>query len=147
MVVNVQGDQPFASAAMLTALVQPYLDGERPPMTTLACPLAPEARDDPNMVKVVCDLGGNALYFSRSLIPLRPAPRCSTSGCTRSRARPCCASPRSSRPPSSARSASSSCARWSTATRSAVCRTERPVIEINTPEDLEAAASMTSGRP
>jgi 3-deoxy-manno-octulosonate cytidylyltransferase (CMP-KDO synthetase) len=69
VVVNVQGDQPFAGAAMLTALVQPYLDGERPAMTTLACPLAPEAREDPNTVKVVCDLSGRALYFSRSLIP------------------------------------------------------------------------------
>jgi 3-deoxy-manno-octulosonate cytidylyltransferase (CMP-KDO synthetase) len=70
VVVNVQGDQPFATPEMLTALVQPYLDGETPAMTTLACPLdTREAWDDPNVVKVVRDLDGNALYFSRSSIP------------------------------------------------------------------------------
>jgi hypothetical protein len=41
---------------MLTALVQPYLSSESPPMATLACPLTDEAAwDDPNVVKVVCD--------------------------------------------------------------------------------------------
>jgi 3-deoxy-manno-octulosonate cytidylyltransferase (CMP-KDO synthetase) len=70
VVANVQGDQPFATTKMLIALVQPYLDGETPAMTTLACPLdTREAWGDPNVVKVVRDLDGNALYFSRSSIP------------------------------------------------------------------------------
>ena len=69
VVVNVQGDQPFATPDMLRRLVAPYLAGEQPQMTTLACPLAPEAVDDPNAVKVVCGAGGDALYFSRSPIP------------------------------------------------------------------------------
>ncbi len=70
VVANVQGDQPFATAEMLTALVQPYLDGEAPPMTTLACPLEdPAWWDDPNVVKVVRGVNGYALYFSRSPIP------------------------------------------------------------------------------
>jgi 3-deoxy-manno-octulosonate cytidylyltransferase (CMP-KDO synthetase) len=72
VVVNVQGDQPFATPEMLTALVDPYLSGESPPMATLACPLAdPAGWDDPNVVKVVCDRQGYALYFSRSPIPHR----------------------------------------------------------------------------
>jgi 3-deoxy-manno-octulosonate cytidylyltransferase (CMP-KDO synthetase) len=72
LVVNVQGDQPFATAEMLTALVSPYLAGERPAMATLACPLAPDASaDDPNVVKVVRDLNRRALYFSRSRIPFQ----------------------------------------------------------------------------
>jgi 3-deoxy-manno-octulosonate cytidylyltransferase (CMP-KDO synthetase) len=70
VVVNVQGDQPFATPAMLSALVAPYRQGERPDMTTLAVPLEDAvARLDPNTVKVVCDTRGDALYFSRSPIP------------------------------------------------------------------------------
>ena len=70
IVVNVQGDQPFATARMLATLVEPYLAGERPELTTLACPLVDAASwADPNVVKVVCDVDGYALYFSRSSIP------------------------------------------------------------------------------
>lgn len=70
VVVNVQGDQPFVTAEMLLKLVQPYLDGETPEMTTLASPLNHEAGyGDPNVVKVLCDRNHHALYFSRSPIP------------------------------------------------------------------------------
>lgn len=69
-VANVQGDQPFVSAEMLMQLVTPYLQGEAPDMTTLACPLDPDtAYADPNSVKVICDRYSRALYFSRSPIP------------------------------------------------------------------------------
>lgn len=70
VVVNVQGDQPFATPEMLTELVVPYLDGDQPEMTTLACPLnVKTGHADPNSVKVLCDLKGRALYFSRAPIP------------------------------------------------------------------------------
>jgi 3-deoxy-manno-octulosonate cytidylyltransferase (CMP-KDO synthetase) len=70
VVVNVQGDQPFVTAEMLLKLVQPYLEGETPEMTTLATPLDHEAGYlDPNVVKVLCDRNHHALYFSRSPIP------------------------------------------------------------------------------
>jgi 3-deoxy-manno-octulosonate cytidylyltransferase (CMP-KDO synthetase) len=70
VVVNVQGDQPFATSEMLNALVAPYLQNERPEMTTLACPLdLEEGYPNPNVVKVLCDQKGRALYFSRSPIP------------------------------------------------------------------------------
>jgi 3-deoxy-manno-octulosonate cytidylyltransferase (CMP-KDO synthetase) len=72
VIVNVQGDQPFVSAAQLSELVAPYLEGLSPHMTTLACPLDPVRASDPNVVKVVCDREGNALYFSRAQIPFDP---------------------------------------------------------------------------
>lgn len=75
VVVNVQGDQPFVTAAMLSQLVSPYVRGEKPPMTTLACPLEFETGyGDANTVKVLCDQVGNALYFSRSPIPFLRTP-------------------------------------------------------------------------
>ena len=40
-------------------------------MTTLAAPLDPALADDPSAVKVVTDVTGRALYFSRSRIPAR----------------------------------------------------------------------------
>ncbi|MEO1341423.1 MAG: 3-deoxy-manno-octulosonate cytidylyltransferase [Cyanobacteria bacterium J06635_13] len=70
VVVNVQGDQPFVTPKMLSELVAPYLAGELPEMTTLACPLdLAEAYNDSNSVKVVCGQQQQALYFSRSPIP------------------------------------------------------------------------------
>lgn len=69
VVVNLQGDEPFVTPAMLHALVAPYLAGEAPVMTTLAYPLAALDRDSPSIVKVIVDLKGNALYFSRAAIP------------------------------------------------------------------------------
>ncbi|MBO3457620.1 3-deoxy-manno-octulosonate cytidylyltransferase [Aetokthonos hydrillicola Thurmond2011] len=69
-VANVQGDQPFVTANMLTQLINPYLNGESPAMTTLACPLDfDQAYRDPNSVKVICDRNSNAIYFSRAPIP------------------------------------------------------------------------------
>jgi 3-deoxy-manno-octulosonate cytidylyltransferase (CMP-KDO synthetase) len=74
VVVNVQGDQPFVTAAMLSQLVSPYLQepalNPLPAMTTLACPLNLEQDyTNPHAVKVLCDRLGNALYFSRAPIP------------------------------------------------------------------------------
>jgi 3-deoxy-manno-octulosonate cytidylyltransferase (CMP-KDO synthetase) len=69
-VANVQGDQPFVTPQMLTQLISPYLGGESPAMTTLACPLDMNSGyTDPNTVNVVCDRNSNALYFSRAPIP------------------------------------------------------------------------------
>ncbi|MGD1921465.1 MAG: 3-deoxy-manno-octulosonate cytidylyltransferase [Pleurocapsa sp.] len=70
VVVNVQGDQPFVTSQMLKELVIPYLEGELPEMTTLACPLNQKTGyHDPNVVKVLCGQKQQALYFSRSPIP------------------------------------------------------------------------------
>lgn len=79
VVINLQGDEPFVKPSMLEQLVAPYLAGETPEMTTLACPLNMETEyHSPGAVKVITDLHGNALYFSRAPIPYfrakEPAP-------------------------------------------------------------------------
>jgi 3-deoxy-manno-octulosonate cytidylyltransferase (CMP-KDO synthetase) len=78
VVVNVQGDEPFLSPAALDRLVEPFLSDRRLQMATLAAPLPAAEAQDPNSVKVVCDLDGSALYFSRAAVPfprggLRPS--------------------------------------------------------------------------
>lgn len=69
VIVNIQGDQPFVTPTILTQLIQPYLNGESPAMTTLGCPLQRRDYENPNAVKVICDRQFNALYFSRAAIP------------------------------------------------------------------------------
>jgi len=70
VVVNLQGDEPFVTPKMLEALVSPYLAGEFPEMTTLASPFNKEQDyHNPGAPKVITDLKGNVLYFSRSPIP------------------------------------------------------------------------------
>lgn len=69
VVVNVQGDQPFVTPAILERLVAPFGQNRAPAITTAACPLQPADWANPNVVKVVRGLDGRALYFSRSGIP------------------------------------------------------------------------------
>ena len=69
VVVNLQGDEPFAPAAGIRAVVAALVVAGTP-MATLATPIAEVARlFDPNIVKVVCDRHGCALYFSRAPLP------------------------------------------------------------------------------
>ncbi|NUM53283.1 MAG: 3-deoxy-manno-octulosonate cytidylyltransferase [Candidatus Hydrogenedentes bacterium] len=70
IVVNVQGDQPFLDPLMIDEAVQPLLDEPELQMSTLMHPIAREEDlNDPAVVKVVTNRKGDALYFSRSLIP------------------------------------------------------------------------------
>ncbi len=69
-VVNVQGDEPLIDPALIDACAE--LLGQRDDcvMSTAAHPLAtPEELHNPNIVKVVLDAAGRALYFSRAPIP------------------------------------------------------------------------------
>ncbi|NLF31448.1 MAG: 3-deoxy-manno-octulosonate cytidylyltransferase [Planctomycetes bacterium] len=68
VIVNVQGDEPEIPPACIDDLVD-LLARTGTPMATLATPIGPEQARDPNRVKVVFDLRGLALYFSRSVIP------------------------------------------------------------------------------
>lgn len=70
VIINLQGDEPFIKPEMLSALVAPYLAGEKPEMTTLAAPLNFTTEyANPNFVKVITNQLGYAIYFSRSPIP------------------------------------------------------------------------------
>lgn len=70
LVVNVQGDEPLIEPAMIEAAVGPLCDDEGIVMGTLQTPLASlEEYRNPNVVKVVTDRQGFALYFSRAPIP------------------------------------------------------------------------------
>jgi 3-deoxy-manno-octulosonate cytidylyltransferase (CMP-KDO synthetase) len=67
LIVNIQGDQVILDLDAVSRLVIELKAGAG--MATIATDALPEDRDDPNCVKVVCDLKGYALYFSRAPIP------------------------------------------------------------------------------
>jgi 3-deoxy-manno-octulosonate cytidylyltransferase (CMP-KDO synthetase) len=67
-ILNVQGDEPLVQAEILDPFLMALKPGDE--MATLARKIdTPELIRDPNVVKVVSDLSGKALYFSRSPIP------------------------------------------------------------------------------
>jgi 3-deoxy-manno-octulosonate cytidylyltransferase (CMP-KDO synthetase) len=70
VVVNVQGDEPLIDPGLI-ADVAAMLERNREASMSTAChPIHDEASlDNPNVVKVVLDAAGYALYFSRSRIP------------------------------------------------------------------------------
>lgn len=69
-IVNIQGDEPMIDPAAIDAAVLALVNESGAPMSTLAKRIEQQRDiDDPNTVKVVTDLRGYALYFSRSPIP------------------------------------------------------------------------------
>jgi 3-deoxy-manno-octulosonate cytidylyltransferase (CMP-KDO synthetase) len=77
IVVNVQGDEPLVAPEMIEEALEPFAADSALMMTTLRRRITEDADyTDPNVVKVVVDADGNALYFSRAPIPFhRDAPR------------------------------------------------------------------------
>jgi 3-deoxy-manno-octulosonate cytidylyltransferase (CMP-KDO synthetase) len=70
LIVNVQGDEPLIDPLMIEAAVAPLLADDSIPMGTLKTPLTSmDEFQNPNVVKVVTDQQGFALYFSRAPIP------------------------------------------------------------------------------
>ncbi len=70
IVVNIQGDEPMLDPAAIDAAVLGVLENDDVPMGTLKKLIEDRAEiADPNVVKVVTDHHGNALYFSRSPLP------------------------------------------------------------------------------
>lgn len=69
IVVNLQGDEPFAPAAGIREVAW-ALSEDDAPMATLATPIR-DAHElfDPNVVKLVRAASGRALYFSRAPLP------------------------------------------------------------------------------
>jgi 3-deoxy-manno-octulosonate cytidylyltransferase (CMP-KDO synthetase) len=73
IILNVQGDEPLVPPSAIDRLVSLLEEDPEAAVSTLASPLdtGSDAHLDPNVVKVVCDLRGRALYFSRAPIPGR----------------------------------------------------------------------------
>ena len=70
LILNVQGDEPEIEPDVIDQLVQGLADDPDAPMATLASPFADdEDPNDPNIVKLIVNQLGHAMYFSRSLIP------------------------------------------------------------------------------
>ena len=75
VVVNVQGDEPLVDPRAIEELVAPFVDSSVQ-MTTLFRRIhEPAELNNPNIVKVVVDRGGFAMYFSRAPIPYVRDPR------------------------------------------------------------------------
>jgi 3-deoxy-manno-octulosonate cytidylyltransferase (CMP-KDO synthetase) len=68
--INVQGDEPLISPDTIDTLVSGMLEDPEVKIAT-PCIAVTDVKDvlDPNIVKVVLDFDGNALYFSRAPIP------------------------------------------------------------------------------
>jgi 3-deoxy-manno-octulosonate cytidylyltransferase (CMP-KDO synthetase) len=77
-VVNIQGDEPLIDPYAIDAAILPLADDPSIQMGTLKKRIEdPREIGDPNVVKVVTDGSGNAIYFSRSTIPyVRGVPHC-----------------------------------------------------------------------
>jgi len=68
-IVNIQGDEPLIDPAAIDRLASHLRANPDDPVVTLAAPAGPADRRNPDVVKVVTDRSGSALYFSRSPIP------------------------------------------------------------------------------
>jgi 3-deoxy-manno-octulosonate cytidylyltransferase (CMP-KDO synthetase) len=70
IVVNVQGDEPLIDPVLIEAVAAALRGDPDAAMATAAHPMTSAADFfNPNVVKVVCDVGGRAMYFSRAPIP------------------------------------------------------------------------------
>ncbi|MCX6853526.1 MAG: 3-deoxy-manno-octulosonate cytidylyltransferase [Verrucomicrobia bacterium] len=69
-IINVQGDEPLISPALIDQLAIQLRQDSQIRMITAAAPILDEKQvSDPNVVKVVFDKHGDSLYFSRSALP------------------------------------------------------------------------------
>ena len=69
IIINVQGDEPLIDPSLIDRLAECFDERDGTVMATVGGPLREDEYGDPSAVKVVRDLNGHALYFSRSLIP------------------------------------------------------------------------------
>lgn len=72
--LNLQGDEPLIDPGNIDRCLEPFLGLDPPDCSTLVFPMLSDdcqQIEDPNVVKVVLDRHGNALYFSRSPVPFQ----------------------------------------------------------------------------
>jgi 3-deoxy-manno-octulosonate cytidylyltransferase (CMP-KDO synthetase) len=69
-VLNIQGDMPFLEPGHIDTLCDLISGPQQPPLASLMVPIATAAAlENPNIVKVVTNAEGYAIYFSRSPVP------------------------------------------------------------------------------
>ncbi len=69
VIVNLQGDEPFIQTHQVLKLVESFIEKDTDIATLKKAFAKTDALGDPNKVKVLSNLDGTALYFSRSVIP------------------------------------------------------------------------------
>ncbi len=69
IVLNIQGDEPLVSAEQIDELLSAFNDLSVQIATLGIKDVSEEEKHNPNRIKLVKDIHGNALYFSRSAIP------------------------------------------------------------------------------
>ncbi|HNX68002.1 MAG TPA: 3-deoxy-manno-octulosonate cytidylyltransferase [Candidatus Omnitrophota bacterium] len=70
IVINIQGDQPLVDAKAIDEMVSIFENSPETEVLTLAVRMTDRVvYENPNAVKVVCDVNGDALYFSRATVP------------------------------------------------------------------------------
>src|SRR5437588_12971389 len=70
LIINIQGDEPLLEPALLDRFVETLRSNRKIDIVTAAHPFENAAEaSSPHQVKVIVDLDGNALYFSRYAIP------------------------------------------------------------------------------
>jgi 3-deoxy-manno-octulosonate cytidylyltransferase (CMP-KDO synthetase) len=80
IVVNLQGDEPLTPISCLQQVAQNLQQYSDAAIATLAAPITSlQEYNNPNIVKVVRDFQGYALYFSRAMIPFQRDAECTSS--------------------------------------------------------------------
>lgn len=69
VVLNIQGDEPQITAEYIDLLAQAFLDQPGLDMATLSHPITVNDLENKNAVKVIKNINGEAIYFSRFAIP------------------------------------------------------------------------------
>ncbi len=69
IIVMIQGDEPLIDPEMITQVINPLLNGKANVSNLMVALITEEEVNNPNNVKVVTGINGNALYMSREPIP------------------------------------------------------------------------------
>ncbi|BDU50320.1 3-deoxy-manno-octulosonate cytidylyltransferase [Haliovirga abyssi] len=70
VIINIQGDEPLIEVEMINQLIVPFVENSKLKMATLKHEISNKNNIvNPNIVKVITDKNGYALYFSRTPIP------------------------------------------------------------------------------
>ena len=76
LIVNVQGDEPLIPPELINQVARTLAEHEQCAISTVAVPITDAAEiNNPNVVKVVLNRSGEALYFSRAPIPFERDPQ------------------------------------------------------------------------